>query len=698
MVIGFCYLMIMVLGNGYFFLKNQDAIKERDGVLEKMFFLQDYGNHLEEYRLNLFKYKASDDKIRKNISTLKSKLEEDMKALSQLVPTEDQKRIAQEFESLFKDVDTYLKKVDAKDDTSQDDLKNIQQTYVDRFLSKSKSDAQQKKDDLNKFIQAYDKFKQKVLYSLGIACLAFFFLSGFIARLFAGRFLKPIKDLIKIGHNLDKSTKIPFLSKKDESGELSRALDVLKKQIHLLKNMQATFSKVSHSFLMFDDNQNLIYATPCAITLIKDQSDIFSRNFKIDVTEELGKTIISPFNRSVFNELLNLADKAVHHHQECQVVVSNLTLKFLVCDVVDENERIVGSLIEIRNVTEDIMIQRELNKVIESAVRGDLSKRINIRSKDPLITQMANGVNELVGIIKTALSDVSDTLKFLSSGVLTHKIDQQYHGLFNDLKENTNQTIVQLSSTVKDILDASNNVASGVIEIYGRSKNVSRHAEEQIQILSNTTKTVENISRNIAKTADDAKIANTLSKNAYDVASQGEEIVANAIAAMQRIKTSSESVTKIIQVLNEIAFQTNLLALNASVEAARAGDFGKGFAVVASEVRKLSQKAASSAQQINELIENTNEDVENGVVLTTASGETLQKVLASSQQVTDIVQNISTVCNSQLSAISELKSEFDSINEIIGNNSSMVDESALIAKQVSEQSAKMSNKMHFFKV
>lgn len=698
MVMGICYLLLIGGGGGYFFWKNNQLVTQRNTILEKMFFLQDHENLLESYSFSLLKYAALDEKIKKNITHLNEKLQENQKALLLNLQGEEQKRLMDEFSAFTKEVDSYIKKVDAQDATSGDALKSIDKGYLEKWISKAKNDAQEQKEMHGKLINDADSFRQKIVSGMGIAFLILFLFFGIMSRILIGRFLKPIKDLIKVGHHLDSGTKIPFISKKDEAGEFARALGSLQSKIAYFKNLESTFSMVSHSFLMFDRHQNLIYATPNAITLIKDQSDIFSRNFKIEVSEELGKVILLPFKRSVFDDILKLTEKAVHHNHEMQVVVSNLTLKFFVNDVLDENERIVGSLIEMRNITEEIMIQRELNKVIESAVRGDLSRRINIRSKDPLVTQMANGVNELVGMIKTALTDVSSSLKSLSSGVLTHKIDQQYHGVFNELKENTNQTIVQLSATVKDILDASNNVASGVIEIYGRSKNVSRHAEEQTQILNNTTRTVENISKNIAKTAEDAKIANTLSKNAFDVATQGEEIVANAISAMQRIKTSSESVTKIIQVLNEIAFQTNLLALNASVEAARAGDFGKGFAVVASEVRKLSQKAASSAQQINELIENTNEDVENGVVLTIASGDTLQKVLASSQQVTDIVQNISSVCNAQLSSIGSLRSEFETINEIIGNNSSLVEESAMIAKQVSEQSSKMSGKMHFFKI
>ncbi|MFY3209935.1 methyl-accepting chemotaxis protein, partial [Achromobacter xylosoxidans] len=158
----------------------------------------------------------------------------------------------------------------------------------------------------------------------------------------------------------------------------------------------------------------------------------------------------------------------------------------------------------------------------------------------------------------------------------------------------------------------------------------------------------------LTENAERASQANTLARDACQVAEEGGKTVAGVVATMGTITESSRRISEIIGVMDGIAFQTNILALNAAVEAARAGPHGKGFAVVAAEVRSLAQNSASAAKEIKDLITTSVQQIGSGAEQVQSAGATMENIVTSSRRVTEIMGEVVEVSLAQSAKLGEV--------------------------------------------
>jgi methyl-accepting chemotaxis protein len=183
----------------------------------------------------------------------------------------------------------------------------------------------------------------------------------------------------------------------------------------------------------------------------------------------------------------------------------------------------------------------------------------------------------------------------------------------------------------------------------------------------------------VKKSSDNAEKARGVTQNAKSNAEKSGQVVREAVEAMGGIEKSSQSITQIIGVIDEIAFQTNLLALNAGVEAARAGDAGRGFAVVAQEVRALAQRSADAAKEIKGLIRASSEQVGKGVKLVGETGQTLDQILGQVIEINDLVGEIAASSKEQAGGLAEVNAAVNQMGQVIHQNGAMVEQSAAAA-------------------
>jgi methyl-accepting chemotaxis protein len=215
---------------------------------------------------------------------------------------------------------------------------------------------------------------------------------------------------------------------------------------------------------------------------------------------------------------------------------------------------------------------------------------------------------------------------------------------------------------------------------------MSRRTEQQAASLEETAAALDQITATMRKSADGAGEAAAVMVKAGEEASASKLVVRDAVNAMKEIETSSNQISKIIGVIDEIAFQTNLLALNAGVEAARAGDAGKGFAVVASEVRALAQRSAQAAKEIKALISASSTQVQMGVSLVDRTGQSLGRLLDLVHEINDRVAAISASAQEQATGLREVNSAVNQMDQVTQQNAAMVEQSTATSHTLAQES------------
>ncbi len=286
--------------------------------------------------------------------------------------------------------------------------------------------------------------------------------------------------------------------------------------------------------------------------------------------------------------------------------------------------------------------------------------------------------------------DIENALTRLTDGELTHQIESPagdpFPKEYEDLRLAFNRVANSLSATMQRIVGVADQVRGGSEEITSASQDLASRAETQAATLEQSAAALNELTESVRSTAGLAKEAEHATQSNRVTAEQGAEIVRNAIGAMQKIEKSSEQITRIIGVIDDIAFQTNLLALNAGVEAARAGEAGRGFAVVASEVRSLAQRASESAREIKSLISESTLQVESGSELVSKTGQSLEQILQKAKEVSEQASAIAVAAADQSSALVEINSGVNQLDQVTQQNAAVAEETNAAASSLQQQS------------
>lgn len=340
------------------------------------------------------------------------------------------------------------------------------------------------------------------------------------------------------------------------------------------------------------------------------------------------------------------------------------------------------------------MISRPINKMVfvsDKLALGDVNVNVDVSSRDE-IGKLAASFNKMIDNIRGQALAVER----IADGDLT--VEVAIRSEDDLLGKKLSEMVYNNNEIISTIALASEQVAVGAKQVSESSMALSQGATVQASSVEELTASLEEINSQTELNANHANQANELAETAKQNAIQGNNQMKDMLSAMEDIYEASSNISKVIKVIDDIAFQTNILALNAAVEAARAGQHGKGFAVVAEEVRNLAARSANAAKETTDMIEGSIKKAEGGTRIANETAGALNKIVAGVEKVANLVNDIAVASGEQASGIAQINQGIIQVSQVVQTNSATSEESASASEELSSQAAMLKETVGRYKL
>jgi len=323
-------------------------------------------------------------------------------------------------------------------------------------------------------------------------------------------------------------------------------------------------------------------------------------------------------------------------------------------------------------------------RMAEELKQGHVGSRLNLGRQRDEFGDMARALNDFADTLE---HEVAEGLQKMAKGDLTfvvHPFDQK-----DVVRCAMKKLGDDLALDLQQLQQSGEQIAGGARQVAESGAGLSAGATQQASALEQIAASMHELSAQTRLNAEHADQARTVASQSCTAAGEGSRRMAQMMTAMEEINHSGKNISKIIKVIDEIAFQTNLLALNAAVEAARAGTHGKGFAVVAEEVRNLAARSATAARETAELIEASVQKADSGMQIAKSTAAGLTTVVTGITQVSQLVGDIAAASREQAEGIGQVNEGLQHIGEVTQRNTAVSEESASAAQDLSAQAGKL---------
>lgn len=361
-----------------------------------------------------------------------------------------------------------------------------------------------------------------------------------------------------------------------------------------------------------------------------------------------------------------------------------------------ENDKLIPAVVAMMQAIQELV--SETNTLTNAAAQGHLDIRGNTEKFQGGYKEIVEGINSTLKAVVVPVKEASDVLHEMAQGNLRISVSGNYLGDHAEMKNALNHTIQTLNAVLGEIHQASEQIALGAGQVSDSSQSLSQASTEQASSTEEINATMAQIAEQTKKNAMNANQANDLAEAAKSNAIQGDQEMQKMLAAMVEINEASTNISKIIKVIDEIAFQTNILALNAAVEAARAGQHGKGFAVVAEEVRNLAARSANAAKETTAMIEGSIHKVNLGTKIANETAGALNQIVTGITTVADLVGEIAHASNEQATAIAQANMGISQVSEVTQMNTATAQESAAASQQLASLADLLRERVNQFKL
>ena len=446
--------------------------------------------------------------------------------------------------------------------------------------------------------------------------------------------------------------------------KLNTRISEERKQFIANARIKQALECVSSPVLVTDIDRNIIYTNLAACRFFEQYESAIQREFHdFSCNRVIGKSI------DFLCKDMELSSVDSNDTKERDCIFGQRNLKIKASPVQDRDGQFQGIVVELRDRTKESNVEQAVGKdvvgLVEEALQGNLSGRIDSAGKPPFLVPVYDGINDMMHICNSVISNAGALFKHLANGDLSHSWESDpklvLKGDFEQLHTDANATVIQLAELVQELKGDASIVSATAEKVINVNSQLEDNAISASQQADSVSSAVHSISVNVDSIAGAAEELNASIKEivkntqrSSSVALKAVELTKTADDRVAQLATSSQDIGAMVKVINSIAEQTNLLALNATIEAARAGEAGKGFAVVATEVKELAKETAKATDDIGAKIHTIQQDSK-------SAAEGIQEIDGIVQQINELQYSTATAMEQQSSTTQEISRSINTV-------------------------------------